>query len=174
MGEARVGDPLYAELALRLKSKPINPALGGNDICSEIFSGDVTASNPRGTGPGGGDNAWATFLPFPACTSLDLKLDLTSDKQNALPGDHIVYSLRGRNLAPHTETSVIARLAYDPAAVTFVTANGLPQTEACPTPTGLTCLRWTVGTLAPSGEFAFQATFAVNGGGKITTAADHS
>ncbi len=170
LGETRTGEPGFVEVALRVTGVPIDPRFafptGGNVDCGEVFGTD-TAS--RGTNSGAKDNPWPTYVGSPACVFLKLLFDLEVDKTLATGADTLNYSLHGKNLSVNPETNVFARLKYDQSRQTFLAGSPAPTSNAtCVDDSTKQCLTWSLGTLAPSAEYAITASFTVGGGGQTT------
>lgn len=158
LGEARVRDPLFAEIAFRVLDPPLNPALDADVFCAEVFGAEPA--------PDADTAAWASFVPWPACGDLRLRFTVAGDRELALPGQSLTYTVSGQNRRTTTDTNAVVRLAYDPTMLRLQAAQGNPVTEPCGS---RTCLRWNLGTVVPSGSYALPATFTVLSGGKAFT-----
>ena len=152
VGELIVGEEYLAEISLRVKALPLDPVMGQDVNCSEVFGGD--AAMPQN----GQDNSWRYFVPAPACVSLNLQFDLDVDKILAVQGDKLVYTLKGKNLSVNPQTGVVVTDTFDGGDVQF------GQVLAGPAPTvanGL--LTWPTMDLQPGDEFLFQWDMSVTG-----------
>ncbi|NOY93083.1 MAG: VWA domain-containing protein, partial [Deltaproteobacteria bacterium] len=161
VGELVVGDEYFAEISLRVLGLPLDPVMGDNSNCSEVFGGDASS---MGIDKGGKDNAWRYFIPSPACVALDLFFELNVDKIIALPGQLLTYTIEGRNLSTSPQTNVVVTDVFDPGQVTFVSATGGAVL------TGGNTLTWpTLASWAPSGTFTQTVTVRVQGGATGST-----
>ena len=171
VGELVVGREYLSELSVRVLDIPLDPVSGTDTICAEVFGGDRSAQVQDGTSAGK-DNAWRYFFPAPACVSLDLLFDLDVNKLVALPGDRLVYTITGKNLAttPHHATTVTH--CFVPAEASYVSSTpmGTVGTGAgCPDPANQDSITWNLGLLDPGEEFTLTARFDARGGGNNST-----
>ncbi|MFZ5468288.1 MAG: MYXO-CTERM sorting domain-containing protein [Myxococcota bacterium] len=167
LGELVVGDEYYAEISLRVKGLPLDPASGMDVNCAEVTGGDASARDQNGTG-GGKDNTWRYFLPAPSCVMLNLLFENTVDKVLALSGSTLTYTIEVKNLSTAAQQNVVVRDCYDPADEVFVAAGttaGYTLDNAgtgCPNPAVEDALVWNVGTMAPGATNTFTVTFTAN------------
>ncbi|MBI5478388.1 MAG: hypothetical protein HY906_05995, partial [Deltaproteobacteria bacterium] len=165
LGEIRVGEPGYAEVALRVTAAPLDPGMGKDADCAEVFGGDTSAASDNVRAR---DSVWPTYLASPACVYLNLLFDLDVDKPLGVTGDTLTYTLHGKNLSLNAQTNVVVKLKYDSTDVAFVSATGGATVAANCDGDGKACLVWpTMATLAPSGEYTQTAVFTVGGGGHV-------
>ena len=126
VGELVVGEEYLAEISLRVLAAPLDPIMGADVNCSEVFGGDASARSADG-GDGGKDNTWRYFLPAPACVSLDLLFDLDVDKIVAQNGDTLTYTITAHNLDSvntHTNVVITDDLEFGTGGANFVSATG--------------------------------------------------
>jgi MYXO-CTERM domain-containing protein/uncharacterized repeat protein (TIGR01451 family) len=167
LGEVRVGEPGFAEIALRVNGSPLDPVQNDDVDCAETFGGDTSGASDTVRAR---DNAWATYLASPACVHLNLLFDLTVDKALAQTGDVLTYTLHGKNLSVNTQTGAVPTMSFDPTDVAYVagSATGGATVVANCHGDGRTCLVWPSMTLAPSAEYTFTAQVTVGGTGHVT------
>jgi MYXO-CTERM domain-containing protein len=171
LGEVRVGEPGFAEIALRVRATPLDPVQNRDVDCAEVFGGDTSAASASVRAK---DNPWPNYLASPACVFLNLLFDLDVDKPLARTGDVLTYTLRGKNLSLNPQTGASVRLKFDANDVAYLagSASAGPGGAAVLTPNcdgdGKTCLVWPSVTLAPSAEYRLTAQFTVGGGGHVT------
>jgi len=120
LGEVRVGEPGFAEIALRVNGTPLDPGQGKDVDCAETFGGDTSAASDTVRAR---DNLWPTYLASPACVFLNLLFDLTVDKALAGTGDVLTYTLHGKNLSVNPQTGVVPTISFDPTDVAYVTGS---------------------------------------------------
>ncbi|MCA9675937.1 MAG: hypothetical protein KC464_12945, partial [Myxococcales bacterium] len=165
-GEARVGEPVFAEVALRVLSVPIDPTFGagaGNVDCAEATGSDISSKSANS---GGGNNAWPYYIGAAQCVFLRLKFDVEVSKPVASVGDTLHYVLNGKNLSLDPETGVVAKLKYVESDQTYVTATPAPtRIQTCPGESNKTCVEWDLGTLQPGDEYVLEADIDVQGQG---------
>lgn len=169
LGELVVGDEYFAEVSLRVKALPLDPAFG-NINCAEVAGGDASSRAENG-GTGGKDYLWRYFLPAPACVSLDLLFENTVDKVLATANSTLTYTIEAKNLTTSTMTNVVVRDCFvsgnETLIATGTTAGYTLDTAGtgCPNPAAQDALVWDVGSLDP-GE---SQTFVVQFTGKAST-----
>ncbi len=168
MGEIRVGEPFYAEVALRVLDTPIDPTHGVDADCAESFGGDVSAA---GRTLRAKDAPWSLYLGAPGCVYLNLLFDLTNDRPLTVTGDIVTHTLRTKNLSTLTQPGAVVIQKFDGSRISFVGVN--PGTPAPPTPydcegDGLLCLVWPARDYLPSEETVYETRFSVGGGGHTT------
>lgn len=169
LGEARVGDVRFVEVALRATSVPIDPAFapaGGNVLCAETLGGAISSKTSNA---GGDTNPWPHYIPHPRCALLRAKIDVEVDRVLALAGDTLEYTLSGRNLSTTDETNVRIGARFATSDQAFASASPAPDSNApCPSPEeDRTCLAWNLGTLAPGDPF--RIVLALSGTGSAAT-----
>lgn len=153
LGELVVGDEYFAEVSLRVKALPLDPAFG-NVNCAEVAGGDASSRAENG-GTGGKDYLWRYFLPAPACVSLDLLFENSVDKVLATANSTLTNTIDAKNLTTAPMTNVVVRDCFVSGDETLIAAGTtagytLDTTGAgCPNPATQDALVWNVGTLAP-------------------------
>jgi hypothetical protein len=162
MGEARVGQPMLAEIALKVTAVPINPGLGENGenvLCAEAFGGAVSLV---GTGNSDAHHPFRSYINAPLC--LDLQRQVSIEANSLLyDGDPMEFSLGFRNLSLVPEETVVMRQIYDAALMSFTSA--IPAPDSGPAPcqapydTSKTCLGWNLGHVDPAQEVMVSSTF---------------
>jgi hypothetical protein len=90
VGETSVGMEYFAEISLLVNGLPLDPVMGADVFCSEVFAGD--AAMPQN----GRDNPWRYSVPSPDCVRLNLVHELSVDRLSVLQGGTLTYSLHGR------------------------------------------------------------------------------
>ena len=171
LGEVRVGEPGYAEIALRVKATPLDPVRNRDVDCAEVFGGDTSAASATVRGR---DNPWPTYLTSPACVYLNLLFDLEVDKPLAKTGEVLTYTLTGKNLSLNTQNQASVRLKYDSNDVAYVAGSasvgpgGAAALVSNCDGDGKTCLVWPPSDLSRSAEYKLTAQFTVGGGGHVT------
>jgi MYXO-CTERM domain-containing protein len=170
LGELVVGDEYFAEISLRVKALPLDPAFG-NINCAEVAGGDASSRAENG-GTGGKDYLWRYFLPAPACVSLDLLFENNVDKVLAPANSALSYAIEAKNLTTTTMSNVLVTDCYVSGNQTLVVAGTTAGYTAlsgtaggCPAGAAQSALQWNVGTLMP-GE---SKKFVVNFTGKAST-----
>jgi hypothetical protein len=170
-GEARAGEPGFVEIAVRVLGTPLDTLLGRDANCAEMFGGDTSARSDTGRAR---DNLWGLHLGSPGCVFLNNQFELEVDDQLVTGGEPMRYTLRGSNLSTLPQTNVTVTMKYDSTRVAYVfgSATGAPTytpafVSNCEGD-GLDCIRWTLGTLDPGEDYAFDATFTAGGGGQVT------
>ncbi|MCC6993648.1 MAG: VWA domain-containing protein [Deltaproteobacteria bacterium] len=167
LGETYVGEPGFAEVALRVRALPLDPVQNADVDCGEMFGTDTTSTN---VGARGKDNSWGFYLGSPACVFLNLLYDLSVDRTLAGNGDRLTYTLRAKNLStnPVGQTNVQMRLRFDSSRMAFVSASGGGTQSTCG---ASACVVWpTIARLAPSEERTFTIELDVGGVGQNTNA----
>jgi hypothetical protein len=165
LGALRVGQGGVAEVFLQVAATPVDVA------CAEIFGADSSKRSPEvaGIGP---ETGWATFVPSPACAFLDLLFDLDVDRDLATAGTPVTWTLHGKNLSTASQTNVQVYVGYDASRGTVTSAAPAGHAPAgCPAAlgVGLTCLRWSLGTLAASAEYTHTVGWLpASGTGAVT------
>lgn len=167
LGETRVGEPGYAEIALLVDATPLDPnhaPSGANVDCAEVFGSDISAESNTDAS----SNPWPFYLASPACVYLNLLFDLTVDRPlatNSAPTNVLTYTLHVKNLSRNDQTGVEIwqRYANDLAYIAG-SASGNPELRANCAGDGRPCLVWSLGTLSPSEEYEFTSAFTVTGG----------
>jgi uncharacterized repeat protein (TIGR01451 family)/MYXO-CTERM domain-containing protein len=171
LGEVRVGEAGFAEIALRVKGTPLDPDQMQDVDCAEVSGGDTSAASDSVRAR---DNPWPNYLASPACAYLNLLFDLSVDKPLARTGEVLTYTLTGKNLSRNPQTTASVRLKFDPNDVTYVTGSGSAGPGGAPTlqvncdGDGKQCLVWPSSDLAPSAEYKLEARFTVGGAGHVT------
>jgi hypothetical protein len=163
IGEARVGEPVTVEIALRVLATPLDPIQGKDVNCAEVMGAEI-AGYAAGTGT---NNPWPFFVPMPSCVYLNLLFDLTVDKLMATQGNPLQYTLKGKNLSTAQQNGAVARIIY-PGNAAFVSASGIKEGTI---PLGFTpdtcgtkaCLVFDLGNLAAGDEYTITANFTVSG-----------
>lgn len=173
LGELVVGDQYFAEISLRVLDLPLDPVLGDDIVCAEVFGGDCSAKDATG-GNGGKDLAWRYFVPAPSCVNLSLAFDIAVDKLNALPGDTLTYTITGKNLSRDTQTNVLVCDCYDGALTLTSDGGSVAGDGSCCPDAGATERRWVIPELVPGEEFAFVLQFDVGGGTQTVNRAVYS
>jgi hypothetical protein len=171
LGETRIGEPGFAEVALKVLDTPLDPHHGADADCGEVFGSDISAESDTDAT----SNPWSFYLASPSCVYLNLLFDLTVDRPlatNTDPTNLLTYTLHVKNLSllPQTGVEVWQRYGNDLAYVSG-SANGSPESRANCAGDGRACLVWSLGTLQPSDEFEFTSQFTVvgaSGGGAPT------
>ena len=105
-----MGEPGFAEIALRVRATPLDPVQNRDVDCAEVFGGDTSAASATVRA---NDNPWPNYLASPACVFLNLLFDLDVDKPLARTGDVLTYTLRGKNLSLNPQTEASVRLKFD-------------------------------------------------------------
>lgn len=162
MGEARVGGPMLAEIALRATAVPIDPEFGKNGdnvLCAEVFGGAISL---RGTGQDGAHHPWRTYINAPMCMYLQRQVTIEANRL-LFGGDPMEFNLRFRNLSLVQEQGVVMRQIYDAALMSFTGAVPAPDSGPglCPAPydTSKTCLGWNLGNVDPAQEAMVDSSF---------------
>ncbi|MBN1654204.1 MAG: VWA domain-containing protein [Deltaproteobacteria bacterium] len=181
LGETRIGEPGFAEIALEVIDIPLDPyhGTGGANVnCGEVFGADISAESANFSN----SNPWGFYLASPNCVYLNLLFDLSVDKPLALntaPYNIVTYTMRVKNLSLNDQTGVEVwqRFANDLEYIAGTAAAvGHPEitVEIRSNCAGenRTCLVWALGTLEPSDEYEFTSQFNVKGasGGGAPTA----
>lgn len=152
VGELIVGEEYFAEISLRVLGLPLDPNMGADVNCSEVFGGD--AAMPQN----GQDNSWRYFVPVPACVSLNLQFDLDVDKLLAVQGDTLTYTIKGKNLSVNPQTNVVVTDTFEANELAF------DQVLVGPAPTVANgTITWPAMSLQPGDEYTFQWTMDVTG-----------
>ena len=166
-GEARIGKPLSVEVALRVLATPLDPVQMGDVDCAETVGGDTSAQSASVQGR---DNPWGIFLPSPSCVFLKLKFDLEVDKDLAINGETLTYTLSGKNLSLNDDTGVVVRQQFDPTNQQYVVGSasggGALEMDCAP---NRDCIRWDIGDLPSGAEYMFTSQFIISGGGGAVT-----
>ncbi len=171
LGEVRVGEPGFAEIALRVKGTPLDPTQNQDVDCAEVTGGDTSAASDSVRGK---DNPWPTYLASPACSYLNLLFDLDVDKPLARTGEVLTYTLTGKNLSRNTQNQASVRLKFDAADVSYVAGSGSAGPGGAPSLVtncdgdNKTCLIWPSADLLPSAGYQLTARFMVGGAGHVT------
>jgi len=144
VGELIVGKEYFAEVSLRVTGLPLDPNMGADVNCAEVFGGD--AAMPQN----GQDNTWRYFLPGPSCVQLNLVFELDVDKLIAVSGDTLTYHIHGKNLSTQPQTNVVVTDTWVNGDVSFDQIIAGPVIA----PAGNT-LTWPTMTLQPGEEYDF-------------------
>ncbi|HEV8325282.1 MAG TPA: hypothetical protein VG389_26965 [Myxococcota bacterium] len=162
VGELVVGDEYFAEISLRVLAAPLDPVMGDDVNCTEVFGGDASARRVDAT-DGGKDNTWRYFVPSPSCVKLDLRFELDVNTVMALSGDTLTYTITTHNLSLLPQTNVVVTQDLSTTgALMFVSATGAPAIAG-------DVLTWPAITLMP-GDLVVNTVMAnVTGGGDSTT-----
>ena len=190
VGEARTGVQMFAEIALRVNSVPLDPDFadpllpggGGNIDCAEVFGSDLSGDFPQDNR--GQDNGWVAYMGSPTCVFLRNKFDLTVDQPLYSQAGNLHYTLDGSNLGLSEETAANACIKYDGSAFQFQAgASDVPASQTCTaaacgdTSALGACLIYSLGTLAPGADYTINVEFlpqGVNGKDAVTTQAVYS
>lgn len=193
VGEVRTGVQMFAEIALRVNSVPLDPDFndpllpggGGNVDCAEVFGSDISGNYPSDNK--GQDNSWIVYMGSPTCVFLRNKFDLEVDQTLYSQSGPLHYTLSGSNLSVNSETGASACIKYDGSALSFVAATqdptGPAPTTTCSsadcgdTSSLSSCLVFQLGDLAPGEDYEITADFqpqGVNGKDAVTTQAVYS
>lgn len=175
-GQTIVGQPAYAEIALRVLNTPIDPDMNTDADCVEIFGSTAAVDN------GGNEIPWGFMVPSAACTLLKLKQDLTARHTGTDPlvdppeflfstGDQIVYTISGKNLAVYEMRNAYIVFQWTDPQLQSPTGTG--WTSGVPAGTGLTCATnacayYSLGNLAPGAEYSVPLTMTAGGTGDTT------
>ena len=170
VGELIVGKEYFAEISLRVVNLPLDPFMGRDVNCAEVFGGD--AAQPQK----GQDNTWRYFVPSPACVQLNLVFALEVDKLTALQDDILTYTIRGKNLSTEIQTGVTVTDYYIVGDVEYcpnAACGGAATTNSVvlgPAPDFSTPgeISWPGVSLAPGEEYVYQWTMTVTGDKKST------
>jgi uncharacterized repeat protein (TIGR01451 family) len=163
VGELVVGDEYFAEISLRVLNTPLDPIMGEDVNCAEVFGGDASAFNAT---TGGKDNTWRYFVPSPSCVQLNLFFELSVDKLIALSGDTLTYRIEGKNLSVNPQNNAVVTLDLG-AGANFVSAtNGGIFANGVVT--------WPAQNLAPGDEYLFEVVTTASGNAAILTEANYA
>jgi uncharacterized repeat protein (TIGR01451 family) len=162
VGELVVGEEYFAEISLRVKATPLDPVVGMDVNCAEVFGGDASTRSDDGSS-GGKDNAWRYFLPNPSCVVLNNQFDFSVDKLAVLDGDRVTYTIEGKNLSTNTQTNVQVRQCFPDGTFVSATMGGAVENGSAGCPNGEDAVLWTVGDLPPGTNYTLTSEFDAGG-----------
>ncbi|MCA9666157.1 MAG: DUF11 domain-containing protein [Myxococcales bacterium] len=155
LGQLRVGQQYFVEVSLRVTGSPLDPGVGLDANCGEVFGGAGTSDKP--------DNTWAYALPSVNCVLLNLQFEKSVDKVLATSGDTVTYKIKGKNLSTNTRTNVVVTDTYIASDLTLVSATGSPTVSG-----GV--ITWpTIGSWPPGAEFEHTVVMTISGQGQGST-----
>jgi len=163
LGELVVGDEYFAEISVRVLDLPLDPVIGDDIVCAEVFGGDCSSKRADGSS-GGKDLSWRYFVPAPSCVNLSLDFSIAVDQLNALAGDTLFYTISGKNLSVDDQTNVVVCDCYDGALNLVDGAGSIAGDGTCCADAGATERRWDIAVLAPGEEFEYVLEFTAGGG----------
>ena len=161
-GELVVGEEYFAEISLRVKATPLDPVVGMDVNCAEVFGGDASSRSDDG-GSGGKDNAWRYFLPNPSCVVLNNQFDFSVDKLAVLDGDRLTYTIEGKNLSTNAQTNVQVRQCFADGDFVSATAGGVVENGSAGCPNAEDAVLWNVGDLAAGQSYVLTSEFDAGG-----------
>ena len=165
LGDARIGVPQFVEVALRVNALPLDPnfgtGLGDHVNCGEVVGSHLSTKRTGSVGLGV-ENPWSTYLGSPSCVYLRLLHDITGSTDLAILSN-VSFTLRTKNLSVNNETGVIIENRWDPTELDYLSTDSGPAPDGvpftCADDSNKDCLRWTMGTLAPSDEINLETTY---------------
>jgi hypothetical protein len=181
LGDIRVGKPVVVEVSLRVKGVPIDTIMDGEVNCGEVFGGDTSLNQTGGQGGGAANNPWGTFVPSPGCVFLNLLFDLRTDDYQGGCGNTVPFTLDHSNLSIDEQENAVVYIGYsdsdgDPSGIVggpLVNDQIVPiahTIDDCPPGplSGLTCIRWDLGDIAPGADFRYKLNWQIDGCGALT------
>ncbi len=162
VGELVVGEEYFAEISLRVKATPLDPVVGMDVNCAEVFGGDASTRSDDGS-QGGKDNAWRYFLPNPSCVVLNNQFDFSVDNLAALNGQRLTYTIEGKNLSTNAQTGVEVRQCFADGNFVSATGGGVLENGSASCPNGEDAVLWMVGNLAAGDGYTFTSQFDAGG-----------
>jgi uncharacterized repeat protein (TIGR01451 family) len=163
VGELVVGEEYFAEISLRVKATPLDPVVGMDVNCAEVFGGDASARSDSGS-DGGKDNAWRYFLPNPSCVVLNNVFEFSVDRLAALNGERLTYAVEGKNLSTNAQTGVEVRQCFVDGNFVSASNGGVIEANSGGCPNGEDAVLWVIGNLAPGDTYSLTSEFDAGGG----------